>query len=196
MNGIELVAFGALWCIFAALTALVALLYRQVERAYQRSAAVQAAGIVAGNEIPDLEVATETGVEPLEHSPDGSLAIMAFVTPECDACKALLGDLKVGFDGVDRILVLVNGETSGALREAVRDLEILWLAHPNDAVRHYGVTVVPLVYVVRGRMVLASGVASHGSEVNALIQRALEFEEGQEFLASAGASRDLVPGQT
>lgn len=176
MTNLELTGFVVLWLILAALTSLLALLYRQVERAYRKTAAIQAAGLLAGNVAPDLEVLTSAGVEPLALPDTDEIAVVAFVTPECDACRSLLAALADRISGVDRALALVHGETTPELRTAMDRVEIHWLASPGDAVRDFGVTIVPLVYILRGRTILNSGTVASAVEVEELVEQGLRYE--------------------
>lgn len=63
MSTIEIIAFGSLWLTLLALALLLLLLYRQVERAYQRASREQASGLAPGVEVPELEILTATGIE-------------------------------------------------------------------------------------------------------------------------------------
>lgn len=194
MTPIELTGFAVLWAIFLCLTALVALLYRQVERAYRRSAAMQASGLEAGNVVPELQVLAEDGPRPFQLADGDALALLTFVTSECESCRRLLEDLRPGVGPVSRRVVLVHGETTPELRDAMDDLEVYWLANPVDAVRDFGVMLVPFVYVVRGRMVLGSGAVATGREVSALIDEALETERTEAVAAENGAGTPVLLG--
>jgi hypothetical protein len=193
MTPIELTGFSVLWVVFLSLTALVALLYRQVERAYRRSAAMQASGLRAGNAVPDLEVLAKNGTEPFRLAEDDALALLTFVTSECDSCRRLLDDLRAGPGPVSRRVVLVHGETTPELQAAMSELEMYWLANPVDAVRDFRVMLVPFVYVVRGRTVLGSGAVASGPEVSSLVEGALESERTASA-AENGAGTPVVVG--
>lgn len=173
MTSIELVGFSALWLVAVSLIALLVLLYRQVERGYRRSAAMQALGIPIGNNLPGLEVISGEGTEILDFGPSAdALTVLAFVTSTCSSCRRLVGDLQDGIDRDVRAVVAVNGETTDELRQAAETVEVRWMANPGDAIRDFGVMLVPLVYVAHHGIVLASGPVASGGEVTSLIDRA------------------------
>jgi hypothetical protein len=89
--------------------------------------------------------------------------------------------------------VLVHGETTPELKAAMSELEVYWLANPVDAVRDFGVMLVPFVYVVRGRTVLGSGAVASGPEVSSLVEGALESERTASA-AENGAGTPVVVG--
>jgi hypothetical protein len=164
MSGIELVAFGVLWAVLVGLAALVLVLYRQVERAYAASARGAPGGLSPGTEAPGLEVLQGTEIVEWHVPDDDRIRVLAFVTTTCEACVRLLRALTdlERREGVQPV-VLVQGEAQGEMAALMRELETVWIAHPPEVVTNYGITIYPLVYVVRGRTVLASrSVASRG----------------------------------
>ena len=179
MTPIETIGFIVLWLVAISLAGLVVLLYRQVERAYRRSAAVQALGISAGNVLPDLEVISDEGTELLDFSSvdDHRLTVLAFVTSTCSSCRRLVTDLADWRHPGVRTIVAVHGETTEEFRQAAERIDVKWLANPGDAVRDFGVMLVPLVYVASGRTVLASGAVASGADASKLVEQALTSEQ-------------------
>lgn len=173
MKGIELVAFGSLWAVLIALGALVLMLYRQIDRAYQSQAQSLAGGLLPGVDAPEIEVLGAKSEEPLRFPKDDEFAVFAFVSVGCDACIQLLKVLrdKEVFQG--RAVGLVNGQTSRQFGILEKQMELRWLAHPPDIVRNYGVTATPTVYVIRGRTVLASKVVSTKAGLTNLLDEAV-----------------------
>jgi hypothetical protein len=192
MSPAETIAYAVLWIILFALALLVLVLYRQVEKAYRRSGQIQAAGLVPGTVAPDLEILTDDGIAPLEVSPDGQYSIFAFITTACESCARLVKELRAGVSGADRVVFLASGETREYFG-ADDGVEIQWVAHPGSAVRDWVVSVVPLVYVLKGQTVLRSGTASTRADVEALVAAAKaddghdEIEQPRQF-ATEGPS--------
>lgn len=193
MSPVEVVAFGTLWFAFIGVAALVLLLYRQVEHAYSSASGADIGGLPSGVDAPDIEVLREGSEAPLGFGGPGML-LLAFVSSSCESCQQLLTTLKDQAPFGGRIVGLVNGETTRELRELSGELELEWLAHPPDVMRSYGVSVVPMVYIIYGRTVLASGTVATASGVADLVleaeQRLASWKDG-DVDASEAASRIL-----
>jgi hypothetical protein len=175
MSAVEVVAFATLWIGFIGLAALVLVLYRQVEKAYAGAEAAGDTGLVPGSEIPEIEVLADVG-EALLPLPDGDDPwLIAFVTTSCSACSTLLEELPRAEVAGPKI-ALVSGEDTPHFG-TVPGIRYEWLAHPPDVVQSFGVVNVPMVYVVRGTTVLASGVASTTAAVDELLRQGLVNEE-------------------
>jgi hypothetical protein len=176
VSGLEISIFTALWVVLLALAALVLILYRQMERAYRRAAAADAS-LPPGSEAPEIQVLRPDGsIEDLDLSDHHERIVLAFVRAGCEPCSRLLREL--AHDGLpERTIALVNGEGFNEYAHAQNDtFEARWLAHPPDVVRAYGVTVAPLVYVVRRGVVLSAKSTSSRQGVEELLAAADRFE--------------------
>jgi hypothetical protein len=157
MSGLELAAFGTLWFVLALLACLVFILYRQVEKAYAASTELQNVGLQPGVEAPDIEVITQDETELLRFPAPGELAFLAFLTTTCEACVKLVRELQSGEPLPGQVIGLITGEDRGEFSGADDGrFHPLWVAHPPDIIRDYGIGTTPYVYVVRGRTVLGS----------------------------------------
>lgn len=177
MTSIQTLAYITLWLVFMALAGLLLLLYRQVEKAYQESVGGEASGLLAGVHAPDIEVSWEKQDQPLQFPGDETLAVLAFVSTDCEACTKLVRalDRRLDFDGP--LIGLVNGERNAQFPpKGLSRVELRWLAHPPDVIRSYGASTVPMVYVIRGRTVLASKVVATTSGVERLLDEARDYE--------------------
>ena len=172
MTTMQTVSVAVLWIGFLLLAGLVLLLYRQVERAYN-SDAKETAALLPGVRAPDVEILDGEEIGPLAFPPEPAMSLLAFVSTTCEACVSLI-DALAGLDGFDgRKTILVNGEGDGGWQRRP-GLDILWLAHPPDVVRTYGVSAVPMVYVLRGRTIIGGGVLSTRRELGELLDEARE----------------------
>jgi len=191
VSTLEMFGFTVVWLALLTLAALLFLLYRLVERAYEFHGSGAATGLLAGVRVPDIEILSADDLErPLRFPSHEDIWLLAFVTTECDACRRLIRTLDGMRDSQTEAIALVNGEaTSDFPRGGNPRLKVLWLSHPADATRGYGVTSVPFVYALRGRTVLASTTAATAAEVEALLRQAEEREslstEAQERLVEA-----------
>lgn len=177
MSMFELVVFGALWLVLAALGTLVLVLYRQVEKAYAAADSIVNAGLAAGTEAPDLEVMSSEGVGPLAFPSDDELVALAFLTTSCEDCVEFVDMLRERNDFPGRVIGLVSGPDQGEISdEGVERFQALWVAHPPDIVRTWGIGTTPFAYVLRGRTIVASGSVRSRSDVEELLQQAAAFE--------------------
>jgi hypothetical protein len=177
MSGLELAAFGTLWFVLALLACLVFILYRQVEKAYGASTELQNVGLHPGVEAPDVEVITEDGTRPLRFPAPGELALLAFLTTTCEACVKLVRELQAGEPLPGPVIGLITGEDRGEFSGTDDGrFHPLWVAHPPDIIRDYGIGTTPYVYVVRGRTVLGSRSVETLAGVRELLREANAFE--------------------
>ena len=177
MSPVETIAFGTLWIFLLLLGALVLVLYRQVEKAYTHTTGLDNVGLPPGIDAPDLEVITEDGVAPLDFSDASDLTLVAFLRTSCDACVTLAKTLRDDRALTGRTIALVSGEDDGEFKKSGSDnIEVFWLAHPPDATRSYGVNLTPLVYIFRGRTVLAARSVHSRSGIEALVREARDYE--------------------
>lgn len=177
MTSIQTLAYITLWLVLMALAGLLLLLYRQVEKAYQESIDGEASGLLSGVRAPDIEITWDKRDQPLSFPDEQTLGLLAFVSTDCEACAKLVTavDRRLDFDGP--IIGLVNGEHNAQFPpKDLKRVELRWLAHPPDVIRSYGASSVPMVYVIRGRTVLASKVVATASGVERLIDEARGYE--------------------
>jgi hypothetical protein len=193
MSPAETAIIVALWIVLASLALLVLVLYRQLEKAYLRQQRPVDAGLAAGTEAPTIAVITGRSTGPLELPGDGSLSLLVFVTTACPACAKLMPLLRDGSIGVPAI-VLVSGD---GFREYA-DLETPtfrahWLVNLADADHLYGVSVVPTIYVLRGRTILARTIDGTRDGILAALAEARSRGNGEANLV--GADREVVASE-
>lgn len=189
MNSIQTVAYLLLWVLAVGLAGLVLLLYRQVERAYEDSLGTQGSGMLAGVEVPDIEVSLDKKDQPFQFPTNNELSLLAFLSTECDACVKLIKalDHDVEFDG--SVVGMVSGERNTEFPPTdLTRVRLLWLSHPPDVIRSFGASAVPMVYVLRGRTVLASKLVATAAGVRRLLAEASEYER-----AAGGPEGRLQP---
>lgn len=190
MNGIETVAFGTLWAALFLLGALVFLLYRQVEKAYAVGTGLENVGLPPGVEAPEVEIVTSNGVGALELPSNGEITLVAFLTTSCESCVKLAEVLRRGEVHSGTAIGLVSGENDGTLRGGEDGrFRMLWLAHPPDIVRSYGVNLTPLVYVLRGKTILASKSVHSAAGLGKLLQEAQTNEAGLKGAVGSKSAR-------
>jgi hypothetical protein len=177
MSGLELAVFGTLWLVLALLACLVFILYRQVEKAYAASTELQNVGLQPGVEAPDVEVITQDTTRLLGFPAPGELAFLAFLTTTCEACVKLVRELQSGAPLPGPVIGLITGEDRGEFSGSDDGrFDPLWVAHPPDVIRDYGIGTTPYVYVVRGRTVLGSRSVDTRAGLRQLLQEADQFE--------------------
>jgi hypothetical protein len=173
VSPIETVAFAVLWVVLLSLAALVLLLYRQVEKAYQQSTAVASNPLPPGTTAPDIDVVYEGQIRPLDFPADGD-ALLVFVTSTCDACRSLLRWLASSGDAPPvETIVLITGEGFREfLDRTSHHLTLRWIASPADINQQYRVNLVPMLYLVRDRTILGASNDSSPAAVRALLAEA------------------------
>lgn len=176
----QTVVAATLWVVVLALLALVLLLYRHVDRAYSgKSEFGRTLGLMPGVEVPPIEIVGEAGISVLRlPGEDEERYLLAFVSAECAGCVALLETLgkEQVFNGV-AIAILVQPVPIGhPVPEAPPNVQMHGAASPADIRRHFGITLVPLVYVMRGAKVLAAGGGATEAEVKELLATANKNE--------------------
>jgi hypothetical protein len=175
----QTIVAATLWVVVFGLLALVLLLYRHVERAYGGSEFGRSAGLMPGVEVPSIEIMTNEGPAPLmlpDESEDRYL--LAFVSADCAGCASLLDILgrEEVFDGY-AVAVLVQPVPAGhPMHEPPPNVRMHGAASPADIRRHFGISFVPLVYVMRGMRVLAAGGGATEAELKKLLVTARENE--------------------
>jgi hypothetical protein len=188
MSGLEIAVFTALWVVLLGLATLVLALYRLVDRAYRLGATADAA-LAPGSQAPEIEVLRADGsVMAIDPTDEPGRLILAFVRSGCEACTELMEELPVDGLGANAI-ALVNGEGFSEYANGDRGLRTLWLAHPPNVIRDYGVTVAPLVFVLKDGVVLAAKSISTRPEFERLVEAADGMErELAGGLSAAGGS--------
>jgi hypothetical protein len=179
MTSLEAMGFAVLWILAIGLGLLLALLYRQVEKAYTEGLSRESVGLLPGVTAPDIEVVTDSepdGIGPLI-LPEEGLSILLFLTTTCASCLSLMRDISsgraLGFEG--QIVAVISGDGWGEYARLERPwLSAYWAAAPADVARDYGITSTPLACVIRGRIVLATGVVSEASQIEMLVHEAEE----------------------
>lgn len=156
MNTTQALAFGTLWIVLFALAALVLVLYRQVERAYRdgRPAAVNA--LPAGSDAPPVSVISEGAIRTVSAPEEPTLIV--FVTSSCAACREtmrlLMGDPQLN---PGRTLVFITGQGyEHEARDSPPGTSLFAVASPADVNSDYRLTVVPMIYLVTNRRVVAA----------------------------------------
>ena len=131
-------------------------------------------------------------IDPSEHA---ERLVFAFVRTGCDSCAQLLRELAQ--NGLpEQTFALVNGEGFNEYAHSKGDrFEALWLAHPPDVVRSYGVTAVPLVYVVHRGRVLAAKATATRKGVEALLADADLIEQELAREAAGNGSTPVAAGE-
>jgi hypothetical protein len=171
VSHIEIIAFGTLWIVFGGLILLVAILYRQLDKAYARAEEAGVGALDAGVAAPELDILAPDGEETLSFPP--GLVLLAFVNSNCAACATLLSALREtnSFRGLK--LVVISGPDSDELKPFYTDpgdVRFEWLAHPADATRVYGVRRVPFVYVLYDGTILGSRVGGSTHDLEELLR--------------------------
>jgi hypothetical protein len=171
------IVIAVMWMVVAGLFALVLLLYRSVERAYRQSSRGQQGGLLPGAEAPPVEILTGDGIEFLPPLATDRPYFLGFVNGDCDDCARLLDALLDGAGHSTRAaLVLVDGRAFERPIPVDAPVEVHPAAHPPDIQRGYGVSVLPLVYVMRNRTVLAVGSPAAPEQVHELLEDARRIE--------------------
>jgi hypothetical protein len=178
---------GVLWVMALGLLGLVLLLYRQVDRAYSGAGRAGGGGLKPGVEIQPIEILTESGdVDVLELPTQEDRYLLAFVSLDCAGCRMLVRTLadRRAFDG-PALAVIVDGVPKGKPVSDLPDGIPTYAAFGGSQLkRGFGVTVVPLLYVMRDRIVLASGTVTNEQELSRLLAEADSNEESlREVLA-------------
>lgn len=196
MSTAQTIVAAALWVVVLGLLALVLLLYRQVERAYSGSGFGKSMGLMPGVEVPPLEIMTKTGPSVLDlPGEEEGRYVLAFINAECAGCVALLETLgrERAFKGTAIVILIQPVPIGHGLPEAPPNVQMHGAASPVDVRRHFGITFVPLVYVMRGTKVLAAGGGATEAEVKELLVSAEENEA--EVMASAAEAIEVTTRQ-
>jgi hypothetical protein len=188
----QTVVAATLWVVVLALLLLVLLLYRHVDHAYSgRSGFSRTAGLMPGVEVPPIEIVGKEGISVLRlPGEDEGPYLLAFVSAECAGCVSLLKTLgkEQAFAGT-AIAILVQPVPIGhPIPDPPANVQMHGAASPADIRRHFGITFVPLVYVMRGTTVLAAGGGATEKGLKELLVTAKE-NEAEAMASGAEAMR-------
>ena len=192
----QTVVAATLWVVVLGLLALVLLLYRHVDRAYSANDFGKSAGLMPGVDVPPIEIMTNSGPMPLRTpKPEEGPYLLAFVNADCAGCAALLETLRKErvFKGTAIAIMVQPVPVGHPMHEAPPNVEMHGAASPADVRRHFGITFVPLVYIMRGTRVLASGGGATEGEVRELVATAKANEAGA--MAAGPAEIEVVQRQ-
>lgn len=175
-----------LWVGVGGLFCLVLLLYRAVDRAYRQDARSKQGGLLPGAETPPVEILTGAGIDFLDFPALESPYLLGFVSGGCDECLRLYDTLvaEPALSG-SAALVIIDGQPFEREENGGGSVEIHVAAHPPDIQRAFGVTALPLVYIMRERMVLSVGVASTSSEIRTLVEEARKRDNPSEVTSDS-----------
>jgi hypothetical protein len=194
----QTIVIAVLWVAVLGLMALVLLLYRQVDRAYAGGRASKTGGLKPGVQLPEVTIISDDGVGALELPGGPEPSLLAFVSLDCDGCNALMKTLarRKAFNGTV-MAVVVEGIPRGLPVPDLPPEVTTYAAHSGAQLRRaLGITVVPLVYVLRGRTVLATGTVATDDEVRDLLETARKNDADLRDVAlsaEGNALPDVVP---
>jgi hypothetical protein len=176
MSTLETAAFGVLWLLVMGLALLVLVLYRQLDRLIIREQTAGASLLPAGSLLPDLLVVGSRGLEALEPPDHQDFWLLGFVTTTCPACQTFLRELTL----IPRDFpseVVVRGEQ---LDKEPQDpaIKCRWIATPGDLQTYFGVTVVPTIYLVREKTIIAGTLDGSSTGLRRLIEAGLSVRNG------------------
>lgn len=140
-----------------------------------------------GTVAPEIEVVRGTTITGWQLPDDDNVRVVAFLSTSCRACERLASTLAKRAEELPRTVAFIVGEDRGEFDALSSDAEMLWIAHPPEAVRAFGVTTYPLVYVLRGRTVLASKNVTTAGGVERLLREA-RSNDGELLVARTGAA--------
>lgn len=177
MSTPETIVAAVLWVVAVLVLLLLLLLYRQVDRAYGSNDAGQATALRPGVELPAVEVMTLSGPDFLELPSGPEPSILAFIGSRCDRCSQLVETLRREsvFTGPANCLLVDASPDGEATVQAPPDSENVRFysaAYAPDIPRAFGVSSVPLVYVLDGKTVLAARPAADEEELAELLESA------------------------
>ncbi|HEV7564739.1 MAG TPA: hypothetical protein VGO31_02120 [Microbacteriaceae bacterium] len=184
MSGAENITFAALWLLVGFLGLLVLVLYKQLDRLILREDTAGVSLLPTGSEMPDLQVLGAHGIELLEIPDHSSVWALAFVTTTCGACANFLRELQAIRRDFPTVVV-VRGES---LKDEPDDPQITcrWIAMPGDLPELFAVTVVPTIYVLKDRTILAGTVDGSAVGVRRVLDIAGSAHAAQTDQAHAG----------
>lgn len=177
MTDINMVVFGVLWVLTAALASLLLVLYRRIDVAYKSGEQPRFTGLVPGTRLPPIEILNESGLDWMP-IPQTQRHILAFVNASCDDCHRLLRNLEGDSWNLPVIAVITSGDR---LDESIYNnprFSVYVAGHAPDLKRDYGVNVVPVMYVIAEGRVASGRVAVSKKDIESVISQArLEYQE-------------------
>ncbi len=168
----QTIAISVIWIAVFVLATLVLLLYRQVDRAYRGDSGGRASLLIAGSLAPEIEVLDSGEIRSFDFSANGERHLAAFVKSGCGRCEELLGAL-IGptRPPLPTTFFLIDGAALPR-QDLPVDSRVFALAHPADVIASYGLAVVPAVYVLKGRSVLAAKSVWSSEDIAGLLDTA------------------------
>jgi hypothetical protein len=167
MSGFESTVFVVLWALVILLAMLVLVLYRQLDRLIVREQSGSATLLPAGSTLPDMLVVMGDHLDTLD-APSRGIWLLGFVTTTCGACQTFLRELAATERDFPSVVIVRGQELENEPQDPA--IQCRWIANPGDLQTFFGVSVVPTLYLLRDRTVLASTI--DGSSLG--IQRLLE----------------------
>jgi hypothetical protein len=174
----QTIVIAIMWLLVAGLFVLVLLLYRSVDRAYGQASRIRQGGLLPGAEAPPVEILTGAGIDFLAPPAVDSEYLLGFVSGDCRECTELLMTLlDDDAPALPATLVIVDGKGFDVSVPDGSPIAIHPAAHPPDIQRGYGLTTLPMLYVMRNWTVLAVGTAVTEPQIAALMEEAALTDE-------------------
>jgi len=183
MNGLWIVAFGALWLIVISLSIVVMGLLRQLGMLQLRvgidpGVLITKQGIERGTEAPDFEAIDLAALKRVSLSQyRGKRVVLVFLSTGCLACRQLVPHLNAmarDRQGEVTFLTVCHGHDAGCHEFArTYKLEVSMLADPTDAIAaSYGIDVTPFAFLIDERgIVLLRGVVNSWPQLESLLKQ-------------------------
>jgi hypothetical protein len=177
MSGFESTVFVVLWALVLLLALLVLVLYRQLDRLIVREQAGTATLLPAGSTLPDLLVVMGDDLDTID-PPSRGVWLLGFVTTTCGACQTFLREL-AGTERDFPSIVVVRGQE---LENEPQDptIQCRWIANPGDLPTYFGVSVVPTLYLLRDKTVLAATIDGSSLGIQRLLEAGRSSQIGQD----------------
>jgi hypothetical protein len=180
MTSIQAISAIVLWALVLALSALVIMLYREVDLAYGKATRVSRPGLPIGSAFPGIDVVDATrGEVPLRLHDSRGPAVIAVVSSTCSACAETVARAFERGSTSCPLVVLVTG-AGWRYEEFETDLRatIRWISNPGDVLARLKVSVVPSLFAVRDGIVVESTTDGSDSGLVAMIRSATDGEAG------------------
>ena len=157
VSDLETTVWIVLWVLVLVIVALVALLYRQLEKVYATDSPAQST-LPTGAAAQPIEVADDGHI--VSQTFNAKTQLFAFVSTTCSTCLDFVREFR-RYAETGNGLMLVIGEKTPEFARALGDTTASWVAHPPDVERVYGLTGYPTVYLVEDGIV--AGVSTRGT---------------------------------
>jgi hypothetical protein len=181
------IALGLLWFLFALLTVMVVLLYRQFGLIYIGSRArVALAGLGVGKSAPqnpELEIAQQKTVWDWTAVGEGRATMAIFAVPGCDLCARLVAEIN-GFaehwgELVDVLFIERGPLPSGPSHDTIARTQWLYAIDREGALHEaFDVEASPHAFVVgQDSRVLAKGIVNTRRDLEGVLRIALTDDD-------------------